>query len=104
MAKLWVIVKLFVVIAGMPGLFAIDDENSTSMDASMDENWFADIAVANNNNGEDEEEDFDDETNSTLCSNLSSNDFSNRCQFWMQGVLLCIVGFGGVLGNSVISS
>ena len=108
MAKSSMIVALFILLVAMPGLFA-EDDNSTkdvfSLDASIDDNWFADIAAANNNNGDnddDEGEDFDDETNSTLCSNLSSNDFSNGCQFWMQGVLLCVVGFGGVIGNSVM--
>jgi hypothetical protein len=104
MAKSCLIVTLFIFFIAMPGLFA-DDDNSTkdvfSLDASIDDNWFADIAAASNNGDEEEEEDFDDETNSTLCSNLSSNDLSNGCQFWMQGVLLCVVGFGGVIGNSV---
>ena len=74
--------------------------NDFSSDASIDDSWSGDISNDKISDGE-EEADFDEEANSTLCSNLSSNDFSNGCQFWMQGVLLCVVGLGGVLGNSV---
>ena len=84
-----------------PGHFSGD--NSTKdfeLNASIDDNWFDDVSL-DDVTEDDVTDDVTDDSNSTLCSNLSSNDFSNGCQFWMQGVLLCFVGFGGVIGNSV---
>ena len=100
---------LMVVIC-LTGATVCFSDNSTnddfSSDASIDDSWLSDISnddVTNDHDvtNDNDEADFDEETNSTLCSNLLSNDFSNGCQFWMQGVLLCVVGFGGVIGNSV---
>ena len=85
-------VLTFVII---PGLLATDNSSDEEdFGSSLSDNWLPD----NPNN---DEADFDDDSNSTLCSNLSSDDFSTGCQFWMQGVILCCVGFGGVIGNSV---
>ena len=88
------------ILLSIPGLFAND--NSTEEDdfgSSLGDNWFPDNS--NDENEENDNSDFDDDSNSTLCSHLSSDDFSTGCQFWMQGVILCCVGFGGVIGNSV---
>ena len=96
---------LLVVMCLTGTTFSLTDNSTNddfSSEASIDDSWLSDLSnddVTNNN----DVADFEEETNSTLCSNLLSNDFSNGCQFWMQGVLLCVVGFGGVVGNSVSS-
>ena len=41
-------------------------------------------------------------SNESLCSNMLVPDHvGEACKFWMQGVLLCVVGFVGFLGNAV---
>jgi hypothetical protein len=43
----------------------------------------------------------DDNLNTTICSDLSGGDLTTFCRFWVQGVLLFVVGLFGVVGNSV---
>ena len=37
----------------------------------------------------------------SLCSNLSNDFLSGQCRFWIQGILLAVVGSVGIIGNSV---
>lgn len=39
---------------------------------------------------------------STLCAHLEESEgLANFCSYWIQGVVLCLVGIGGIVGNSV---
>jgi len=41
----------------------------------------------------------------TICSDFSGGgDFTTICQFWLQGVILFVVGLFGICGNSVSRS
>ena len=93
------LILVFVSVA--PGLAA--EDNGTDDDGGVDfgDGWLPGMATGDGGDGSDGDAFDDDDGNSTLCSHLSSDDFSNGCQFWMQGIILCCVGFGGILGNSV---
>ncbi len=39
--------------------------------------------------------------NNSLCKFLEPDDVAKNCAFWVQGVLLAIVGAAGVIGNGV---
>ena len=96
---------LFLVFVSVaPGLAA--EDNGTDDDGGVDfgDGWMPGMATGDGGDGSDGDAFDDDDGNSTLCSHLSSDDFSNGCQFWMQGIILCCVGFGGILGNSVSRS
>ena len=92
---------LLVIVSVVPGLAA--DDNGTDDDGGVDfgDGWMPGMATGDGGDGSDGDAFDDDDGNSTLCSHLSSDDFSNGCQFWMQGIILCCVGFGGILGTSV---
>lgn len=38
---------------------------------------------------------------STLCSNLAQDAITEGCRFWIQGILICVVGIFGIVGNMV---
>ena len=97
----WPDMLVVLVLASLvPGHLA--DDNSSDGVLDFGDDWLPGMSVGDGGiGGGSDVDDFDDENNSTLCSHLSSDDFSNGCQFWMQGIILCCVGFGGILGNSV---
>jgi len=42
-----------------------------------------------------------EEMNTTICSNFTASNLTSICRFWLQGVVLFIVGLFGIIGNSV---
>eukprot|EP00095_Tigriopus_kingsejongensis_P002978 maker-scaffold267_size230776-snap-gene-1.27 protein:Tk02978 transcript:maker-scaffold267_size230776-snap-gene-1.27-mRNA-1 annotation:"fmrfamide receptor-like isoform x1" len=40
-------------------------------------------------------------SNESFCSNMSTDKVSEYCRFWIQGILLCVVGIIGIIGNTV---
>lgn len=44
---------------------------------------------------------MDGSMNTTICSNLTGGDLTSICRFWLQGVILFVVGLFGIVGNSV---
>jgi len=71
----------------------LDEVNSSS---SIYPNMLNPFGQDDPDNGTDEEG-----MNTTICSDFSAGDLTTICRFWLQGVVLFIVGLFGIIGNSV---